>query len=52
RIMVGTLLDIGRGKIDKDSIRKILLSKSRNNAGVTVPGEGLYLVEVFYDGVF
>lgn len=52
RIMVGTLLDIGRGKIDKDSIKKILLSKSRNNAGVTVPGEGLYLDEVFYDGVF
>ena len=52
RIMVGTMLDINRGVIDKDSIKQIILSKSRDNAGVTVPGEGLYLDEVFYDGVF
>ncbi|MBQ7580127.1 MAG: tRNA pseudouridine(38-40) synthase TruA [Clostridia bacterium] len=52
RIMVGTLLDIGRGKIDQNSIKKIISEKSRDNAGVTVPGEGLYLDEVFYDGVF
>lgn len=52
RIMVGTLLDINRGVIDGDSIKKIIQSKSRDNAGVTVPGEGLYLDKVFYNGVF
>lgn len=49
RIMVGTLLDISRGKIDKDSVSRIIQSKNRDNAGVTVPGEGLYLDRVFYD---
>lgn len=52
RIMVGTLLEINRGKIDDNSIKDIILSKSRNNAGVTVPGMGLYLDEVFYERSF
>jgi len=48
RIMVGTLLDISQGKIEKDSIEKIILSKNRNNAGVTAPACGLYLNRVIY----
>lgn len=48
RIIVGTLLDINRGKIPKDTIREIILSKDRNRAGVTAPPQGLYLDEVFY----
>lgn len=48
RIMVGTLLDISRGKIEKDSIEKIILSKDRNNAGITAPACGLYLNRVYY----
>ena len=49
RIIVGTLLDIQRGKIQKGSIEKIINSHDRNNAGVTVEGCGLYLNKVFYD---
>ena len=48
RIMVGTLLDIQRGKIAPDSIASILQSRSRDNAGVTAPPQGLYLNRVFY----
>ena len=48
RIIVGTLLDIQRGKIKKGSIEEIINSRDRNNAGVTVDGCGLYLNKVFY----
>ena len=48
RIIVGTLVDIGIGKIDKDSIEEIINSKSRNKAGHTAPPQGLYLSKVFY----
>lgn len=48
RIMVGTLLEINSGKIEKDTINQIILGKDRNKAGVTVPGHGLYLDKVFY----
>ena len=49
RIMVGTLLDINSGKIEKDSIKNIILSKNRNNAGITAKAQGLYLNKVYYD---
>ena len=49
RIIVGTLLDIQRGKIEKGSIPEIINSLDRENAGVTVEGCGLYLNRVFYD---
>ncbi len=49
RIIVGTLLDIQRGKIQKDSIKEIINSLDRNNAGVTAPGCGLYLNKVYYN---
>lgn len=48
RIMVGTLLDISSGKIEKGSIRKIIESQDRANAGFTAPAEGLYLNSVYY----
>lgn len=48
RIMVGTLLDISRGKIEKDSVNDIIMSLDRNNAGVTAPACGLYLNKVYY----
>lgn len=48
RIMVGTLLDLQRGKIEKDSIGAILLSRDRERAGVTAPPQGLFLNRVFY----
>ncbi|MBQ7117591.1 MAG: tRNA pseudouridine(38-40) synthase TruA [Clostridia bacterium] len=48
RIMVGTLLYINNGKIEKDTIPDIILSKDRIRAGITVRSEGLYLNKVFY----
>lgn len=48
RIMVGTLIDIGIGKISQDNIPNILLSKNRQNAGHTAKPQGLYLEKVFY----
>lgn len=49
RIMVGTLLDLNSGKIEKGSIPDIILSKDRVRAGVTAKPDGLYLNRVFYD---
>lgn len=48
RIMVGTLLDINSGKIEKGSIPSIIESKSRLSAGITAKAQGLYLSEVYY----
>jgi len=48
RIMVGTLLDVGVGKIKPEEIKDIIKSKDRTKAGKTVPAQGLYLVEVYY----
>ncbi len=49
RIIVGTLIDVGLGKIDKNAIPEILTAKSRKPAGKTAPAHGLYLKRVFYD---
>ena len=49
RIITGTLVDIGRGKIRADKMRSILESQDRKNAGHTAPPQGLYLAEVYYD---
>lgn len=48
RIMVGTLLEISSGKIEKGKISQIICEKDRNMAGFTVPPQGLYLNAVYY----
>lgn len=48
RIMVGTLLEIGKGQRIKEDIPTILASRVRENAGMTVPAQGLCLMEVQY----
>ena len=48
RIIVGTLLDIQKGKIEKGNIHKIIVSCDREKEGITAPGYGLYLNKVFY----
>ena len=48
RIMIGTLLGIQKGKIEKGSIPLIIESRNRENAGVTAEPQGLYLNKVFY----
>jgi len=47
RIMVGTLVDIGKGNIDR-SIETIIKLKNREYAGQTAPAQGLYLTNVEY----
>ncbi len=48
RIIVGTLLDINSGKIEKGAIASIIASKDRQQAGATVKPCGLYLDKVNY----
>lgn len=48
RIMVGTLIDIGQGKLDPSEIPILLEKKDRSLAGKTAPPHGLYLWEVSY----
>ncbi|MGN1329623.1 MAG: tRNA pseudouridine(38-40) synthase TruA [Eubacterium sp.] len=48
RIMVGTLLFVSEGKIKKDELKDIILSKDRKRAGKTAPPQGLYLNKVVY----
>ena len=42
RIIVGTLVDIGRGRINT-SLKDVIDSKSRSNTGHTAPAHGLFL---------
>lgn len=49
RIISGTLVDVGLGKISPSDIPNIIESKDRKNAGKTLPPQGLYLVEVYYN---
>ncbi|MDY0407259.1 tRNA pseudouridine(38-40) synthase TruA [Virgibacillus sp. 179-BFC.A HS] len=48
RIMVGTLLDIGQGKMKADAIPELFARKDRSLAGKTAPPQGLYLWHVTY----
>lgn len=48
RIIAGTLVDLGRGKIPVDQIRKAIERKDRTLAGHTAPPQGLFLDCVFY----
>ena len=49
RIIAGTLVDVGLGKIKADSIPDIIKTKDRTRAGKTLPPQGLYLVKVEYN---
>ena len=51
RAIVGTLLDVGRGKNDLAGLKKIIESKNRSNAGYSVPAKGLFLTKVEYPEV-
>ena len=48
RAIVGTLMDVGLGKISKEDFRKIIESKNRSNAGLSVPAKGLFLTQIKY----
>ena len=49
RIIAGTLVEVGMGKLEPTDIPKIIESKNRENAGKTLQPQGLYLVKVEYD---
>ena len=48
RIMVGTLVYVGEGKIQPEEIQKIIKNGNRKFAGPTAPAHGLYLTKVIY----
>ena len=48
RAIVGTLLEIGMNKKTLSDFEAVILSKSRTNAGPSVPAQGLYLTEIIY----
>ena len=49
RIIAGTLVDVGLGKIKAEDIPSIIKSKDRSKAGKTLPAHGLYLINVKYE---
>ena len=48
RIIVGTLVDVGYGKIDSEDLPEIIQGRDRTKAGHTAPAQGLYLKEIYY----
>lgn len=49
RNIVGSLVEIGRGRRDVEWIRRVLASRDRTYAGPTAPAEGLFLMRVDYN---
>ena len=49
RIMAGTLIDVGRGKLDESDMPRILNGRDRQLAGQTAPPQGLILEKMFFD---
>ena len=48
RAIVGTMINIGLGKLNVDDLHHIITSKKRSEAGFSVPAHALYLIEVAY----
>ena len=48
RAIVGTLLEIGQGKMEVIELNAIIESKNRSQAGPSAPAHGLYLMEIDY----
>ena len=49
RIIVGTLIQVGKGEIEPEYMKKILESKDRELAGETAEAKGLFLADVIYE---
>jgi tRNA pseudouridine38-40 synthase len=52
RNLVGTLVEVGKGKLNRAGFLGILASRDRRLAGMTAPARGLYLVSVRHEGFF
>ncbi|MDB0027298.1 tRNA pseudouridine(38-40) synthase TruA [Flavobacteriales bacterium] len=48
RAIVGTLLEVGLGKVEVDDVKEIIKAKDRGEAGTSVPGNALFLIKVEY----
>lgn len=48
RAVVGTLVEVGKGKLSVEDFRKVIEEKNRCSAGTSVPGNALFLVDVGY----
>lgn len=48
RAIVGTLVEVGRGKLTVEGFRKVIEDKNRCSAGTSVPGNALFLVDIGY----
>ncbi|MCF8254968.1 MAG: tRNA pseudouridine(38-40) synthase TruA [Bacteroidia bacterium] len=48
RAIVGTLLEVGKGKINQEDFKQILQSKNRSEAGMSVAAHGLFLTKISY----
>jgi len=51
RIIAGTLIAIGQGKLAPDAFLKAIASGNRLDLGITAPAQGLTLVSVCYEGI-
>ncbi|OON92268.1 MAG: hypothetical protein ATN34_04840 [Epulopiscium sp. Nele67-Bin002] len=49
RIIVGTLIEVGRGKMEPEFVEEIIASTNRDNAGPTAPAKGLTMYDVAYE---
>lgn len=52
RAVVGTLLEVGKGKITEEEFCKIIDIKDRSKAGISVPAQALFLTDVQYPAVY
>lgn len=48
RAVVGTLVDVGRGKLSVDGFREVIMRRDRCAAGTSMPGEALFLHRIVY----
>jgi tRNA pseudouridine38-40 synthase len=48
RAIVGSLLDLGFGRMDLDGFRHVIEIKNRSNAGTSAPARGLFLTDIQY----
>jgi tRNA pseudouridine38-40 synthase len=48
RAIVGTMIEIGKGRITPEEFEKIIVSKNRSSAGMSAPAKGLFLTDIEY----
>jgi tRNA pseudouridine38-40 synthase len=48
RAIVGTMIEVGLGKMEVHQLHDVIKSKDRSEAGYSVPANGLYLTKIVY----